>query len=556
MSRKLTDWIKGKLDSFEDKPTPADWTAMEQLINAHPQLIGKPWYKTLGGIGSLVLVSALVVSGAVWYSNSDSIEEPNLVPVVSVTPERGSEEVENIAESSSVENLYSTGGEEADTDPAEGPANSTGSSPEEAFYSVAVSNREESVGTSPSVSLAEEAAASPNTLERNTGSESLSANTDALSAPRSAGRNIPGTTPESSNRGRGTEPEESLTTLTADMTAEAGRESNRENTLPGSQTYNSHSGPGSSDSFATHDETREAETAEDNRPDESATASNETESDPSVSQGAGRTKPAEDNTASSEASAPSVISRPSLSNAPVWRISAYADVSFRSDLSVSKESGMFDRSREVPGLGIEAEYAWGGWSLSSGLMWHRESLQITTQSQHRQNTFNSVEWYEWDTVTVTRIDSSWVISGINQGGWVYDTTITDESRSVLRERQDSSFYISSSYEQRSVLSNRVSVPLMFGKEWKTDRWSVGVQAGPVFTMHSASWFEGDRFIDTRKRLGTDILVRLEAGYYISDRWETFVRFGYRTNASVYQNIRRAAWAQQGFPITVGLRYTF
>lgn len=535
MSSKLATWIKSKLDSFEDAPTASDWAAMEQLINAQPVLMKAPWYKTTGGISSIVGGVAIVVGSTLYFSSNNN--------------NTSSESNSNIA----IEEV---------------------SNPSNSIETPVVSNNQESIGidagattnTSTDVAIEEisnnesasvESAETSTSVGGSAASEHVVAATQAPS-PVSATLTTQGVTAN----------QESSVATTAEESAQLNNESETGTSSPSMIANNEGNGGTSTPVGAavssaagsvspTASNSPNPSNASNSSANSNDVAANTSES-ADVTQIASNQQQSSQVDAQNEDARPEIVSRPESERGILWSVNGYGDFSpsaNSNNMELGPSSNLNQRGTPF-GLGVEVTATYNSWTLSSGMMAHQENFEFTRESQSTQTNITYTSWFEVDTIVTSYTDSSWVITGINQGHWEYYTNTVETYVPVQYERADTTEFVAVTLETRQVNGYRLSVPLLVGYEWDAGKWRTAVQTGPVFTFASASWYNGQNFIETRNQLGTDLMIRAELGYEFVDRLEIFGRAGFRINATAYQNLRAGAWTKTSYPLSIGLRYQF
>ncbi|TNE28609.1 MAG: hypothetical protein EP346_08545 [Bacteroidetes bacterium] len=550
MKSGFTNWLKAKLDSFEDTPTPSDWAAMEQMINSQPSLVAKPWYRSLGGVSGIVLSTAVVIGSIFWFTseNAESTQlDAQTTPAIVNTPSGSTSNLSpSTISNTSLENNSST-----ESSPSVSPSSEV-TSP---------------LGTNRSIGAD---ASSENTMARvgqNENQDVYTRRNSALEAGESSrtlaqqrsseeGGAVPTTSDERSN------------TVSADPYEIASTEStlaNSSDEKTGSTAVNSES------TFGENMEVRgEGEsTTTPSRPSSSSNDASSSEANAaSVAEemndngGGNTTATAEEaganhpSNAETEEKPSSAVIRNSSNQPSPWSITAYGTFAATSTPPTTAEGNVLYEVTSPVGFGLEADYRIHGWKFSSGLSYLTESQKTTHYEYTEQEILSSLSWYEWDTTYTQVVDSTWQITGINTGRWVYDTTMTYTTDSILKEKGDTVLVRTETADMKQMNGYRISVPLMVGMEWEYGKWSTSIQAGPILTFSSTQWYQGEVYRSTHNSIGVDLAARMELGYSITPHWQGIFRLGYRTNATPYSDYRKAAWTRNSVPLSLGVRYRF
>lgn len=547
--------MQSKLNQINDRATTSDWAAMEQLINAQPSLVAKPWYQTGWGIGGMIGGVALIATASffLFSTNEETISPSDEIVVEETINSQKSVEVTSQNSETVTDGIsYEEAQEESVTEISESAATASNSNPFDKSTDGVINSTENSIASSevpanmpsvenPSVDFeSSEDVVEQNQLEENVTEPVLASNT--TSETNSSSNN------ESTNS---TVPQSPLSTDSQNNSmemAEAGTES-ANSTNSGTGTAASHGSPDlNANSAASTDNGSSSQS-------ESVTmATNQTSNSPSNSNSA---NPASTSSKSASSSAPNlspVLIDDTERNAWGWSVSAYADYNLNSPQLLNSEI----QSNEVGnfmGAGLEVEGEWRGWTAVTGFMAHRESSLFKTEQYFTDTNRHGVTWYEIDTTYHEVYDSTWVPNGGN-GYWDIDTTLEARTNERLAEGFGFTYTNTLVKSQVSTSGYRYSVPLLIGKRWSVNRWNFGLQGGPVFIMRSTTWFYNGEFHRTTADRSFDLLFRAEVGYDILPSLSIFGRAGLRTNMERISNLRQNAWSTQSVPASLGLRYTF
>lgn len=539
MKNGFIDWIKGKLDSFEDTPTPADWAAMEELIKAQPSLISKAWYKTTGGMASIAGAVSIAIGGLFWM-NTEAPNSPAIQPAsqemtidAHSTPQ-GSSEAGQSQLMTSEEAPVSIMSEENDGLEADQSAVRLDDSQIELNESIAVS----SSNSGSSVAQVSQQEATESNAQRNVQDPS---NKQDLASPTLVASRSESGTRSMSNAASSTEESASMANPQNGIIASnsKGETDASNNEIASSETSNM-SSEAASTSSASNAATSNSANSENRSSSSDVAASNESGSN-------------EDSGSEDEISPAPVVRR--TPSAYQWSASLYGIYSMNTQSPVA-EANQTMTTLPIVGMGAEVNVDFSGWRASTGFQFTQESRTMESRTYHESITRSSSSWYEWDTSYVSQVDSTWQIDGINQGHWQVDTISVAIYDSVLHEAGDSTIVIVQSNEIRKQVNYRYSIPVLFGRKWEFGNWTTSVQAGPVLTLSSTTWSRGGAFLASYQTYGIDLMGRLELGYQLTEHWNIFGRVGYRINTMSNADYGYEAWKRQSVPASIGVHYSF
>lgn len=564
--------MKGKLDQINDRATSADWANMEEMLNGHPAFASAPtpWYKTNLGIGGLITAALVVVglSAATMLSSDEAEITPIIENGISNEDSDGGVQVPKLEDASQPQSVKSTGEEEsisfensAASDLSSGQATEGGS-----FVSSSNSNNESGdlIAEGGSVQQVSSAA---NSVSSDDAESSLDSRlnevvpTDQSQSPAdlaetqnsSQSSNQSGLNREESTESTTSPDEVDASTMTLAGTTGTNTTAESSNSASEGAVGESASDRSSESSTeivqaGTSSNSESQDMAEDSSPEASSNDSEET---------TGIVNPADiasdDEEQSNEATP--VIRSMRDENAIEYSVASYATYDLGGGEQTSENGRSYEWNAPL-GYGLEVEANWRGWTLTSGAAYHEETGSYNSSSYHNDTNRSAAYWYEADTQFVTVIDSSWIIQGINQGYWEVDTSVQAVVNNELNERLQFSTTTTASQTSIRWEGYRLSAPLLVGKRWDVGRFTAGLQAGPVFTFRSATLFTNETFETSYTELGTDLLIRAEVGFRITNHFDLFGRAAYRTNATDNTLYGKAAWSQTQIPVSLGMRYRF
>ncbi|NVK05849.1 MAG: hypothetical protein HWD92_13575 [Flavobacteriia bacterium] len=559
MKSELGKWMQSKLNQINDRATTSDWAAMEQLINAQPALAPKSWYQTGWGLGSLIAGVAVIATVSIFTLTSSD------------------EEVLPIADEGSVESVTPT-----PKDIEENPSIDNTDATSIAF--------DEAVESSTSSAFIEEVNDIESTQTDNAGQSIVASTQNSPIVPALDPHPVPSwddqsilggpdemiadpnetqfvklnpgpaedqTSNESENSISG-EAQELGESLASNQASSANPTENDPSTFDGSAASNGGQSTANAGAQNTGQGTHTMASNTEASSESSSTMNESGNEGVEGSENATSTSPSA-NTASSSQQSTTSASVPTLIDATDesrvrWSISAYGDYDLNSPIGNTSEE-LTTNYGNFFGAGLEVEANWRGWTMGTGIMSHRESSLFQTEQLFMDTNRHGSTWYEIDTTYHEVYDSTWVPNGGN-GYWDIDTTL--EARTSERMVEGYGFTYTSTLVQSRISTEgyRLSVPLLIGRRWDVNRWNFGIQAGPVFTIRSTSWFYNDDYVRSTSDRSFDLMLRAEFGYEVLPRLSLFGRAGLRTNMERIANLRQSAWTTRAVPVSLGVRYTF
>lgn len=559
MKSELGKWMQSKLNQINDRATTSDWAAMEQLINAQPALAPKSWYQTGWGLGSIIAGVAVIATVSIFtLTSSDEemlpiaeegsveaetptnieIEENPSIDNTDATSIAFDEAVESATSSASIENVDDV--ESAQTENVGQPiAASTQNTP---IVPALDPHEVPSWDDQSILGGPDEMIADPN-------------ETQFVKLNPGPAEDQTSNVPESLTSA---EAQESGESLASNSTSSANPTENTPSTFDGSAAND---GGQSTANAGAQDAAQGTQSMASNTDASSESSSTMSESGNDAVEGGERATDASSSgsMASSSQQSQNSTATPTLIDATEenrvrWSVSAYGDYDLNSPVgNVSEE--LTTNYGNFFGAGLEVEANWRGWTMGTGIMSHRESSLFQTEQLFMDTNRHGSTWYEIDTTYHEVYDSTWVPNGGN-GYWDIDTTL--EARTSERMVEGYGFTYTSTLVQSRISTEgyRLSVPLLIGRRWDLNRWNFGLQAGPVFTIRSTSWFYNDDYVRSTSDRSFDLMLRAEVGYEVLPRLSLFGRAGLRTNMERVANLRQEGWTTRAIPVSLGVRYTF
>lgn len=501
MKKDWTYWIKSKLDSIEDKPTPGDWAAMEELINAQPELNAKPWYRNTGGfIGGLVVLISAIVLGSLYSTNQS--DDDRLTPAQPSTIEQTPTPNENSTAASTISNTIAQ-------DQSENLEQSTRSSSPEQTNAIKNSPTLSIQSEEASVSVASSDYSTENTSRMKAEHTGIQV---ADEVPASASADLPFSSP---NRGD-TETSEAAQSLSA----------------------STHAAP--SVNPAIEESEADFDRANQEVLDESEESDNANEvSDLAMTHAAEEAQQEPESKTEEEIIKPIVSPRSSSAN---WSIGLGGLFGMESFVSPSSDAKILSMN---PSYGGSLDWAFhgNGWRFRTGLN------VMQNDGTYLQERLDQYQKLIYDTTITYQVNTYWQILGINQGQWVFDT--------IAQVNVDSNFVLFDTlYTSISNYSTtRIAMPLLVGKEFKWNRWNLSLEAGVILDYRRTRWSMegGDVFTSN---FGVDVSAGLELEYLLDDRWSVWARSSYRSNIIGQSDLSLESFKWTSIPIGIGVRYRF
>lgn len=239
------------------------------------------------------------------------------------------------------------------------------------------------------------------------------------------------------------------------------------------------------------------------------------------------------------------------------------------DLEARKES------EEKAGLYTSAQihlgYSFGKWSIMTGIgQWTQEEKLSYT---NRLNGSLPVDNGFWDinTQIITTVDSNWVIDGIYQGHWNYDSTSVTYVDSTYITQWDTAFGV---YDTSLAAYNGthrlryIEVPIMASYRLPLKKFDLELSAGMSFGFYSSSAGKSYLNADQSAVLSSNeqktlfqspvysALFGVGIAYPISRHWELLAQAQGRYTLNSVTN--PSAWSQRylQYGLGAGIRYRF
>jgi len=186
-----------------------------------------------------------------------------------------------------------------------------------------------------------------------------------------------------------------------------------------------------------------------------------------------------------------------------------------------------DGSERSIGLGAELNWQRNNWQLSAGL--------ISQSLTHNQNVNHKKEWYDLhheDLHIVNarmhrRVDSSWVITGVNKGTYVYDTSYHMTYDTTRKTLSDTSWHSQWQQQEQITRLSYTEIPLHLRYRWQWQRWElqtgVGLNLG-ILTNQRQSENQNSHI---ENHLLSDASLQMGLRYHLTPRLSLLVRPHFR-----------------------------
>lgn len=239
------------------------------------------------------------------------------------------------------------------------------------------------------------------------------------------------------------------------------------------------------------------------------------------------------------------------------------------DLEARKES------EEKAGLYTSAQihlgYSFGKWSIMTGIgQWtQEEKLSYTNQLNGSLPVDNG--FWDINTQIITTVDSNWVIDGIYQGHWNYDSTSVTYVDSTYITQWDTAF---GAYDTAMAAYNGthrlryIEVPIMASYRLPLKKFDLELSAGMSFGFYSSSSGKSYLNADQSAVLSSNeqkslfqspvysALLGVGIAYPISRHWELLAQAQGRYTLNSVTNPN--TWSQRylQYVLGAGIRYRF
>lgn len=175
------------------------------------------------------------------------------------------------------------------------------------------------------------------------------------------------------------------------------------------------------------------------------------------------------------------------------------------------------------GAGLESEWKLKDWALRTGLSYQ----QWYEPGRNFNNDFTYVDTSliaSIDSVEHTWVDSIWVITGMNQGRYVYDTMSAVRIDTLYAMSYDSIKVTTEHREPARMMSSRFSVPLTISYQFEFGNFTTALGAGVVsrFTTYEPLYAADGQSTS----YSLDLMVQPSVAYRFGQHWGAELRFDY------------------------------
>ena len=207
------------------------------------------------------------------------------------------------------------------------------------------------------------------------------------------------------------------------------------------------------------------------------------------------------------------------------------------------------------GLGgaLEAEWRLNNWMFQTGLnyqIWMEQSGSAQNQIIGIDTSYNM----NIDSIQVSWVDSIWVVTGVNQGAYAYDTntaTIIDTSFTTIVDTN----VINTEHPKPAMrVSSRFSVPILISYRQRLGNFYFDAGAG---ILGSYTNYQSDYALDlNRSSWSVDVNLVPKVGYQIGTHWSIEGRFNYMI--PLYQGAADKQFYNRSkrWNVGLGVRYFF
>ncbi len=187
--------------------------------------------------------------------------------------------------------------------------------------------------------------------------------------------------------------------------------------------------------------------------------------------------------------------------------------------------GKMNRYKEFYSYSVELQAEWSLQNLrfQAGLsytQWYEEAHTNLTKITNVDTTMHAVV----DTNTVSWVDSSWVITGLNQGQYVYDTSSTILIDTSYHKSVDTTVINTEHPSPAVQVSSRFSVPVSFSYRRRIGKFygDLGAGLNTNFTIYQPIYSPDIQ----RSSVSFDFLFKPSLGFQFNDKLSMEARFGY------------------------------
>ena len=204
-----------------------------------------------------------------------------------------------------------------------------------------------------------------------------------------------------------------------------------------------------------------------------------------------------------------------------------------------------DYSSDVYGIGggLDIDIQRKGLLLNTGLHYYQLNNTNRFERTQMKTLVDTSYSYQIDIRTETTVDSTWIVRGPWQGGYVYDTTRQTIIDTVTLTSVDSTSIKLKIREEQKIRLSYVGIPILAGHRFRLNRFAIDVMGG--VTLHQLTLGNTEGF-QVESRFGVDVVVQPALRYYFLPEWSVYGKAALRY--SLTENDYRPQNLYNGFQL--------
>ena len=203
------------------------------------------------------------------------------------------------------------------------------------------------------------------------------------------------------------------------------------------------------------------------------------------------------------------------------------------------------------GTGLELEWRLSQWRIQSGLgfqQWYEISGSDANRFTYIDTNYSAIT----ENRSVSWVDSIWVITGVNSGEYVYDTSTAIVTDTIYVMNLDTMVINTEHPVPVTRMSSRFSVPVRISYRKRFGSFYGDLGAGLIsnFTTYQPDYI-GD---SQRTSYSLDLALRPALGFQVGRRWSVEAAFNYALPLFQAPNDKLIFNRQHQWSVNLGLRY--
>lgn len=182
------------------------------------------------------------------------------------------------------------------------------------------------------------------------------------------------------------------------------------------------------------------------------------------------------------------------------------------------------------GGGVDIDIQRKGLLLNTGLHYYQLNSTNRFERTQMKTLVDTSYSYQIDIRTETTIDSTWIVRGPWQGGYVYDTTRQTIIDTVTLTSVDSTSIKLKIREEQKIRLSYVEIPILAGHRFRLNRFAIDVMGGVALHQLTLGNTEG---FQVENQFGVDVIVQPALRYYFLPEWSVYgkaaLRYGLTEN---------------------------